>query len=141
VLTGESLREMLCRSPTCYILYLEGSDNPSSLTLGEKEERAMTTGMHQVSDIFCLGCGTTVGWKYWRASENSQKYKENKMILERALIVRSDEGKNGGQAMETVARINWTSTRLILPLPSLPIPVISFPTPNEVPSDSGDEDF
>ena len=99
----------------------------------------MTTGMHQVSDIFCLGCSTCVGWRYWKASENSQKYKEGKLILERALIVRSDEDK-ASQATET-PRINWTSTRLILPLPSLPTPVIAFPSAIEEPSDSGDEDF
>jgi hypothetical protein len=26
----------------------------------------MMTGMHTVSDIFCVGCGSIVGWKYVR---------------------------------------------------------------------------
>lgn len=26
----------------------------------------MTTGMHTVSDVFCVGCGSIVGWKYVR---------------------------------------------------------------------------
>lgn len=101
----------------------------------------MTTGMHEVSDIYCLGCSSCVGWRYWRASENSQKYKEGKMILERALIVRSDEDKAmNSRAVEIPARITWTSTRLILPLTTAPTPVISLPSAIEEPSDSG-EDF
>jgi len=31
---------------------------------GELEERLMMTGMHVVADIFCVGCGSIVGWKY-----------------------------------------------------------------------------
>lgn len=26
----------------------------------------MLTGMHTVADIFCVGCGSIVGWKYVR---------------------------------------------------------------------------
>jgi hypothetical protein len=36
------------------------------VTVGEKEERMMMTGMHTVADIFCVGCGSIVGWKYVR---------------------------------------------------------------------------
>lgn len=43
------------------LLYWHRSVN---VTLGEKEERAMLTGMHTVVDIFCVGCGSIVGWKY-----------------------------------------------------------------------------
>lgn len=35
-----------------------------NVTLGEKEDRLMMTGMHSVADIFCVGCGSIVGWKY-----------------------------------------------------------------------------
>ena len=94
----------------------------------------MTTGMHLVSDIFCLGCGKCVGWKYWKASENSQKYKEGKVILERALIVRSDGEE---ESPESPRAVNWTATRLILPIQSIPI---NFPAIEE-PSDSEGEDF
>lgn len=85
----------------------------ANVTLGEKEERMMITGMHIVADIFCVCCGSNVGWKYvsqisnnliaWfqiklsfdllvkqcfmfyqeSAYEKSQKYKEGKFILER----------------------------------------------------------
>jgi len=86
-----------------------------NITVGEKEERLMMTGMHTVVDIFCVGCGASVGWKYVRsllhysflisfcifssisgchqipclfqeaAHEKSQKYKEGKFILERCV--------------------------------------------------------
>lgn len=37
-----------------------------NVTSGETEERMMMTGMHTVADIFCVGCGSIVGWKYVR---------------------------------------------------------------------------
>jgi len=37
-----------------------------NVTPGVKEDRMMMTGMHTVSDIFCVGCGSIVGWKYVR---------------------------------------------------------------------------
>lgn len=37
-----------------------------NVTSGVKEDRMMITGMHTVSDIFCVGCGSIVGWKYVR---------------------------------------------------------------------------
>lgn len=39
-----------------------------NVTVGEKEERMMITGLHTVVDIFCVGCGSLVGWKYVRRS-------------------------------------------------------------------------
>ena len=38
-----------------------------NVTLGEKEERMMITGLHTVVDIFCVGCCSIVGWKYVRS--------------------------------------------------------------------------
>ncbi|KAL2940622.1 Protein yippee-like [Bienertia sinuspersici] len=46
-----------------------------NVNLGETEDRMMMTGMHTVADIFCVGCGSIVGWKYETAHEKSQKYK------------------------------------------------------------------
>ncbi|OMO97569.1 Peptidase S26A, signal peptidase I [Corchorus olitorius] len=56
----------------------------------EKEERMMMTGMHTVVDIFCVGCGSIVGWKYEAAHEKMQKYKEGKFILERFKVLGPD---------------------------------------------------
>ncbi|CAA0836612.1 Yippee family putative zinc-binding protein [Striga hermonthica] len=62
-----------------------------NVTYGEKEERLMMTGSHIVVDIFCVRCGSIVGWKYEVAHEKSQKYKEGKSVLERFKI----SGPNG----------------------------------------------
>ncbi|XP_021674929.2 protein yippee-like isoform X2 [Hevea brasiliensis] len=55
----------------------------ANVFVGVKEERLMMTGLHTVADIFCVGCGSIVGWKYETACEKSQKYKEGKSVLER----------------------------------------------------------
>lgn len=49
-------------------------------------ERNMTTGRHVVRDICCRQCKEIVGWKYDRAYESTEKYKEGKYILEEGLI-------------------------------------------------------
>ncbi|KAF8480929.1 Yippee/Mis18 [Russula ochroleuca] len=54
---------------------------------GEPNDRQMTTGNHTVRDIYCCKCKTILGWKYEKAYEQSQKYKEGKYILERNLLV------------------------------------------------------
>ncbi|XP_061351669.1 protein yippee-like [Gastrolobium bilobum] len=54
-----------------------------NVSTGELEDRHMITGMHTVADIFCVGCGSIVGWKYETAHEKGQKYKEGKSVLER----------------------------------------------------------
>jgi len=58
-----------------------------NVTEGEPSERQMTTGNHTVRDIYCIKCGTVLGWKYDFAYDVSQKYKEGKYILERNLLV------------------------------------------------------
>ncbi|XP_060176415.1 protein yippee-like [Lycium barbarum] len=65
-------------------------DNVVNVTVGEKEERLMMTGMHTVVDIFCVGCGSIVGWKYEAAHDKTQKYKEGKFILERFKVAGPD---------------------------------------------------
>ncbi|KAL3373295.1 hypothetical protein AABB24_005352 [Solanum stoloniferum] len=61
-----------------------------NVTSGEIENRMMMTGMHTVADIFCVCCGSIVGWKYETAHEKSQKYKEGKSVLERFKICGPD---------------------------------------------------
>ncbi|KAF5940953.1 hypothetical protein HYC85_022120 [Camellia sinensis] len=74
-----------CRHGRAYLF-----DKVVNVTVGVKEERMMMTGMHTVVDIFCVGCGSIVGWKYEAAHEKSQKYKEGKFILERFKILGPD---------------------------------------------------
>ena len=53
---------------------------------GPASERHMTTGRHLVRDISCKQCKETVGWKYDKAYEANEKYKEGKFILEAELL-------------------------------------------------------
>ncbi|KAL1923595.1 uncharacterized protein VTP21DRAFT_8575 [Calcarisporiella thermophila] len=62
-----------------------------NVTEGPPVDRNMTTGRHTVCDIYCLQCHCVVGWRYVRAFEESQRYKEEKYILERELLVEIKE--------------------------------------------------
>ncbi|KAJ0052393.1 hypothetical protein Pint_00625 [Pistacia integerrima] len=57
---------------------------------GPKENRHLITGLHTVADVFCSDCGETLGWKYERAYDESQKYKEGKVVLENFKIVKEN---------------------------------------------------
>ncbi|PSS32541.1 Protein yippee-like [Actinidia chinensis var. chinensis] len=70
-----------CRHGKAYLF-----NKVANVTIGEEEERMMMTGLHTVADIFCVGCGSILGWKYEFAHEKSQKYKEGKTVLERFKI-------------------------------------------------------
>jgi hypothetical protein len=61
-------------------------NNVVNVTAGDASERNMTTGRHIVRDIACRQCNETVGWKYDKAFEPSEKYKEGKYILEAELL-------------------------------------------------------
>ncbi|KAK4838521.1 hypothetical protein QYF36_014399 [Acer negundo] len=58
--------------------------------LGPKEDRHLLTGLHTVADISCVDCREVLGWKYERAYEASQKYKEGKFILEKSKIIKEN---------------------------------------------------
>lgn len=45
-----------------------------NVTVGVNEDRQMLTGMHTVADIFCVGCGSIVGWRYVRFVTVLQEY-------------------------------------------------------------------
>ncbi|KAJ3182827.1 hypothetical protein HDU85_002430 [Gaertneriomyces sp. JEL0708] len=51
-------------------------DEVVNIIEGEPEDRPMTTGHHTVKDIYCTNCRELLGWKYERAEDESQKYKE-----------------------------------------------------------------
>lgn len=61
-------------------------DSVVNIIQGEQAERNMTTGRHIVRDISCRQCKETVGWKYDKAYEAAEKYKEGKYILEAELL-------------------------------------------------------
>ncbi|XP_009116284.2 protein yippee-like At3g55890 [Brassica rapa] len=58
-----------------------------NISTGNEEDRMLMTGLHTVTDIFCVGCGSNVGWKYVTAHDINQKYKEGKSVLELYKIV------------------------------------------------------
>ncbi|KAG5846825.1 hypothetical protein ANANG_G00119080 [Anguilla anguilla] len=55
------------------------------------QDRVMLTGRHMVRDVSCKNCNSKLGWIYEFATEDSQRYKEGRVILERALV-RESEG-------------------------------------------------
>ncbi|PQP95194.1 protein yippee-like [Prunus yedoensis var. nudiflora] len=61
-----------------------------NVVVGTKEDRHLMTGLHTVADIHCSDCREVLGWKYERAYEASQKYKEGKFIFEKSKIVKED---------------------------------------------------
>lgn len=61
-----------------------------NLWFSEVQDRIMLTGRHMVRDVFCKYCDSKLGWIYEFAVEESQRYKEGKVILERALITESE---------------------------------------------------
>ncbi|RIB03531.1 yippee zinc-binding/DNA-binding /Mis18, centromere assembly-domain-containing protein [Gigaspora rosea] len=61
-----------------------------NVCLGQKEDRTLITGVHTVKDISCIGCNTVIGWKYVHAFQEDQKYKENKYIVEKAMILKEN---------------------------------------------------
>ncbi|XP_048319814.1 protein yippee-like At4g27745 isoform X1 [Ziziphus jujuba] len=61
-----------------------------NVMVGPKEDRHLMTGLHTVADVYCSDCHEVLGWKYERAYEETQKYKEGKFILEKSKIVKED---------------------------------------------------
>ncbi|XP_070494038.1 protein yippee [Chironomus tepperi] len=54
------------------------------------QDRVMLTGRHMVRDVMCKNCKNKLGWMYEFATEESQRYKEGRVILEHALITESE---------------------------------------------------
>ncbi|CAM8934718.1 hypothetical protein QQ045_013338 [Rhodiola kirilowii] len=58
-----------------------------NVSIGRREDRHLMTGLHTIADVQCSDCSQVLGWKYERAYEETQKYKEGKFILEKSKIV------------------------------------------------------
>lgn len=81
-----------------------------NITCGPAVQRELITGSHAVADIYCANCKTTLGWKYEKAYEENQRYKEGKYIIELAHVIRDnrylelDKGEllfsNGSRSIE-----------------------------------------
>ena len=81
--------------------------------------RNLVTGQHTVSDISCAICGSVLGWKYVEASEESQKYKVGKFILETKRIrvgvsweaEKNDDGEDTAQTFGMNAMSCFANSR------------------------------
>ncbi|XP_030491116.1 putative yippee-like protein Os10g0369500 isoform X2 [Cannabis sativa] len=59
-----------------------------NISLGPTEERSLISGLHTVNDIYCSSCQQILGWRYEKAYEPSQKYKEGMYILEKERMLK-----------------------------------------------------
>ncbi|KAK2992777.1 hypothetical protein RJ640_023290 [Escallonia rubra] len=59
-----------------------------NIVVGQKEEKQLMTGHFTIADIYCSKCGEVLGWKYLRAYDARQKFKEGKFIMEKAKILK-----------------------------------------------------
>lgn len=86
-------KPVLCRKATnCYSdICLTAALQVVNLQHSEVQDRVMLTGRHMVRDVSCKNCNSKLGWMYEFATEESQRYKEGRVILERALV-RESEG-------------------------------------------------
>lgn len=55
----------------------------------------MLTGRHMVRDVSCKSCDAKLGWIYEFATEETQRYKEGRVILERALVTEIESFDDG----------------------------------------------
>ncbi|XP_015886641.1 protein yippee-like At4g27740 [Ziziphus jujuba] len=53
-----------------------------NILVGKREDRKLITGVYTVADIYCSNCGEALGWKFIRAYEVKQKFKEGRFIIE-----------------------------------------------------------
>lgn len=59
-----------------------------NIIVGEKSDKQLLTGLFAVADIYCSNCGEVLGWKYVKAYNESQRFKEGKYIIELAKIAK-----------------------------------------------------
>ncbi|KAL5736967.1 hypothetical protein ACOSP7_031432 [Xanthoceras sorbifolium] len=52
------------------------------------EDKMMITGSYTIANINCCKCGEELGWKYLRAHEPTQKYKEGNFVLENSKMIK-----------------------------------------------------
>ncbi|KAI5561256.1 hypothetical protein POPTR_016G115000v4 [Populus trichocarpa] len=70
------------RNRRAYLFY-----NVENVTFGPREDRMMITGKHTVADIYCVVCGSILGWKYIHAYVKAHKYKEGWFVIERCKVL------------------------------------------------------
>lgn len=83
--------------------------------LGPTHEREMQTGIFAVQDVFCKSCSNLIGWRYERSYEDSEKYKENAVALEKLQLanVHPISLNDSGSFLTETMRSNDTPGRVI----------------------------
>ncbi|KAI3498192.1 hypothetical protein L1887_33961 [Cichorium endivia] len=61
-----------------------------NVVVGPKVDRRLITGLHTVTDVYCSDCREVLGWRYEKAYDEAQKYKESKTVLIKFKIVKDD---------------------------------------------------
>ncbi|KAI4307068.1 hypothetical protein L6164_030298 [Bauhinia variegata] len=59
-----------------------------NIIAGEKQHRELITGSYTVTGIYCSNCGQELGWKYLKAYQDRQKFKEGKFIIEKTKLLK-----------------------------------------------------
>lgn len=85
VALGEDLlsKSYLAKSGQAYMF-----GQAMNIVVGENEERELITGHFTIADIYCANCRQELGWKYIRAYDEREKFKEGTFIIEKAKIVK-----------------------------------------------------
>ena len=74
-------RNFQARSGEAYFFnYCYNTDDDS-----EEEEKQMITGRYTIRKIYCR-CLQEIGWRYIKSFQQDQKFKEDKVIIEKAFI-------------------------------------------------------
>jgi len=95
----------------------------------------MLTGRHIVRDVSCKSCNVKLGWIYEFATEDNQRYKEGRVILERALV---NEHDGLEEYVPTDAPVNGSGGGLPAPGGGTPpMPIIGGPVPPPLPPIGG----
>ncbi|KHN82175.1 Protein yippee-like 5 [Toxocara canis] len=97
IFSCENCKAFLTNEDELISRHFTGSTGPAFLfdrvvnvEYSETQMRTMITGRHIVRDVMCKRCKAKLGWMYEYAMNEPQKYKEAKVILEKALIEMSD---------------------------------------------------
>jgi len=56
-------------------------------TKGLPKRSHLRSGVYVICDLHCIGCDQRLGWHYNEAAADDQKYKEERVVLERAAVV------------------------------------------------------
>ncbi|KAI9117284.1 hypothetical protein K1719_011450 [Acacia pycnantha] len=65
-------------------------NNVVNVTFGDEHSRFMITGRYTIVEIFCVKCGSNVGWKYVSTQRQTEQYKVGKFILKRFMVLGPD---------------------------------------------------